>query len=778
MNRYNSSFSAGLDGKEGIMMIDVVPDGVYDKVLPMTLASDPVVITYEGADLTDAIHSSQLRLTLLATEDGQYREIVGHSGIVECALALDNSPERSVQLWRGVLATRTWTEPFSREKNYSVELTFSDFGYLKRINYSPELFFGDGEDSTGFITVGTFLSRACALITVAAVLETHGLSQAEVCGTAYTDLLVSTRNFTDDEGNGLPLYDCIEKILAPAGVHIIQYKGKFHLYRPDKDTYDGIPSSMRSSLKAMGTDAELESVKLYKTVTLAYDQTPSMTLGKSVLDADDAGYEGPWQYVNNGGYRQFLLCGPEYMSGRQGYHANYIDGTRVTPCLWLVNGWAVQFKVPEGFTEPTDMPEELTDNLATMSVDFPLSASGTSRDEYPSSDEEIRITVPVLIDFAFTGNIHDVHMRASVELTPADGSPKRYLTSAGWSSSDDGSYRIHYEKQGSSDWDKSWPTPWQNLTGTIPAPSAAGLVKVTIYPSTTLTEHTYTGEITPARNPTYVQYAIQGITVEISETFTNQQISADNKVVDVFDENSEDFNKEFDMGTPVLISAGTYTGYGVPDGQSVKPDESYLNRYMDFMRSNYSLQMASRRRWKIRGTYMYDHLSGLPVFDASSTPLATLADNSFAFFLRSEEWHVRTGRSMLEIEEAYVPHDLAVFAIESDVIQAARPGGSVYYIVRTSYTDFLVSSASADGWEKAVGASTESPDLDSFRPLYSGTGDEISVQMPTTQKGYCWAALVLTVPSGCPAGRYAFSVKGENPDGTESAINTVIVTVI
>ena len=119
-----------------------------------------------------------------------------------------------------------------------------------------------------------------------------------------------------------------------------------------------------------------------------------------------------------------------------------------------------------------------------------------------------------------------------------------------------------------------------------------------------------------------------------------------------------------------------------------------------------------------------------------------------------------------------------VFTIESDVNQPARPGGSVYFIVRTSYTDFLVSSASADGWEKAVGASTESPDLDSFRPLYSGTGDEISVQMPTTQKGYCWAALVLTVPSGCPAGRYTFSVKGENPDGTESAINTVIVTVI
>lgn len=687
MDAYSTSFSIRHDGEYRKATVLILPEGNSHTVKDMVLASDPVVVTYEDAELTDTIHPSQLRLTLIATEDGQYRDIIESPSKVWCVLTIQDGAVAH-PVWQGILATRTWSEPFSREKNYEVEFTFSDFGYLKRVDYSPELLFTSGDDTTGSVKVLDFLEAVCSLMSVRDYnfdVTYHGLDKAAVNGTAFKDLRIRTRNFVDEDGKGLPLYDCIEKVLAPAGIHIMQFGATFHLYRPDMDTYLGIAASMRSSLKAMGTDAELESAELYKSVELTYDQEPSSVLGGVSLDESDAGYEGPWQYVDNGGNRQFLLCGPtRYSAGAKGYVANYIDGTRVTPCLWLVNGWATQFKVPDGFTAPSDMPEEIVSDLATMSVEFQVAVTDSTREsQYPPSSSAITVTVPVLISFSFIGNIHDVSMRARVVLAPSDGSQTLYLTSVGWSGTDDGSFRIHYEKHGESDWNKDWPTQWQNLVGTIPAPSKQGKIRVTIYPSTTATDHEYTGEVTPARDPNYTQYAIEGITVETDESFSSRQIVAANKVSATFDENSDDFSKDFEMGTPVLLSAGTYTGYTSSGYKEiVKDGDTYLDRYLGFLRSNFSLEDGDRRRWRVRGAYAYDHLSGLPVFDVTSIPLATLLSDSFAFFLKSEEWHVRSGRSTLEIEEAYVGDPTDYILVTEDGDPVVDESGTYNFTVR------------------------------------------------------------------------------------------------
>lgn len=686
MDAYSTSFMIRHDSGYREATILILPEENFHAIKDMELASDPVVITHEEAELTDTIHPSQLRLALVATEDGQYRDIIESPSRVWCVLAIQYETG-AYPIWQGILATRTWSEPFSMEKNYQVEFTFSDFGYLKRVDYTPELLFPSGNDSTGSVKVSDFLEAVCSLMSVndyTLDIAYHGLDKAAVNGTAFKDLRIRTRNFVDEDGKGLPLYDCIEKVLAPAGIHIIQFGATFHLYRPDMDTYLGISASMRSSLKAMGTDAELESAELYKDVELTYDQEPATVLGGTSLDESDAGYEGPWQYVDNGGNRQFLLCGPKYRSGAKGYMANYIDGARVTPCLWLVNGWAVQFKVPSGFTSPADMPDTLVSGLATMSVEFQVASTDSTREaQYPPSSSDITVTVPVLISFSFTGNIHDVNMRAEVVLTPADGSQTLYLTSSGWSETDDGSFRIHYERQGESDWNTDWPTQWQNLVGTIPAPSRQGKIRVTIYPSTTATDHEYTGEVTPARDPLYTQYAIEGITVETDESFSSRQIVAANKVGATFDENSDDFSKDFGMGTPVLLSAGTYTGYSSSGyKETVKDGDTYLDRYLEFLRSNFSLEEGGRRRWRVRGTYAYDHLSGLPVFDATSVPLATLDNDSFAFFLKSEEWHVRSGRSTLEIEEAYVADPTDYILVTEDGDPVIDESGTYNFTVR------------------------------------------------------------------------------------------------
>lgn len=153
------------------------------------------------------------------------------------------------------------------------------------------------------------------------------------------------------------------------------------------------------------------------------------------------------------------------------------------------------------------------------------------------------------------------------------------------------------------------------------------------------------------RPPTFHVYSIQYLRVENQETFVSQRIVAGNEEEEEFEQNAEDFSKDFEMGTPVLLSTGTYTNYMAPGSSGVvKTDDTYLKRYMKFLRNNFSRSELGRRRWHVRGTYMYNHLDGLPVFSASAAPLKTLPGGT-AYFLMSEEWHVRRGESMLEIEE-------------------------------------------------------------------------------------------------------------------------------
>ena len=670
---YSAKFCRSAYGKVEQWWVDVF-SRYTGNAKEMILASDPVIITWDEVELTDTIQPSQLKLRILATENGQYRDIIEYQGLIQCQLRQSNMRV----VWYGVLASRTWTEPFSREKNYFVELTFSDFGYLKRIAYQSWDFFMPSTEDKGSITVGDFIEKACRKFTGSTTIPIrfYGMRMARIGAAEFKDLTVTTRNFVDGDGNGLKLYDCLEKILAAVGARIIQFAGEIRVYVPGADAYLELMLDSISILNAAGTDAELDSVELYKKVELTYNQDASDTLGQLAFDVEDTGFEGPWQYVNNGGYKAYLLCGPLYKESYKGYHANYINESNVIPCIWLVNGWMTQFKVPDGFAAPTDMPKEVVSGLAPLETEnnIPINSAGTDNDndEYPQFNEAgMVVTVSVLIDFSFIGSIHDVYLNAKIQLTPYDGSSVIFLNDSGWGETYDGSYRIHYENQGKSDWNRDWPTQWQNLKSFISLPPKSGRLKVIIYPSTLLTEYTYTGDVhTGDDSPDAYVFAISRITVEVQNAVTDPEVDSANTIVKTFDENSEDFSKSFEMGTPVLRTAGTYTEYlDLKAGQTVGRSDTYLDRYMEFVRRNYSLQVATRRRWRVRGTYEYDHSIVIPMFDQSTDPLRTLKVGCFAWFMRSEVWHVRSGRCELELEEVYVDDPEDYLLITEDGVQ-------------------------------------------------------------------------------------------------------------
>jgi len=624
-------------------------------VVEISMGPDPAVITWDTATLVDCVHPSQMKVSLLASHDGQYRDLKDSEEAITAVLYVRTGSVWRAW-WRGMLGQLTWEEPFSRSTNYMIEMSFSDFGYLSRKKYDESVIAGD----RGVARVSDIITAIMGAVygagsTADVEFYTDRVARSKMAGTLFRNLRVHTRIFYDSEGEPRYLRDIVEDILSPVCGHIIQHGGKIHVFIPDYYTYSAYASAF-PSIKAAGIDARLSIAEAYSRITLKYNQDPDGVIAELKFNAEDTGYEGPWQYVNNGGYRQFLLCGPEYtgvLPTGNGYKANYIDGTRVTPCLWLVNGWATQFHVPPGFSAPGDMPDELSGVSVILSMSFPVSSADTSRgDGYPPVTTELKVTVPVLISFGFIGEIHDVMLKAYVSLTPTDPSePSLYLNDDGWSETSNGLLTLHYDGQGSSDYPQDWPIAWQNIVGSIPVPGVQGIITLIIYPGMLTTDYTYTGDVTTGDDsPEVVMYAIGDISVEEPDNYTSQRVVSANTITKETGKDAEDFEKDFAMGTPVLLSLGTYTSFISEDyNESVQEDETFLNFYSYLLFRNH----LGSRRWIVKGTYRYDHLSWvLPLFSPlSSIPLSTLEILTYnAYFIRSEVWHARTGESELELE--------------------------------------------------------------------------------------------------------------------------------
>ena len=249
---------------------------------PLVLSSDPVIITWDECGITDVIHRSQLQLNLIARADGDYRDIMDSLGQIYCRLDIDHGTGYTTW-WCGAYASVTWLEPFSREKGYAVQLTFSDFGFLERLDYDGSRF-----GCTGGVSVASVVSRLASLFTGYVYMPAivwMPMSSAMMNGNEFSTLLVRDTLFTEDDGTPRNMLDILTDILDPANVHIMQYCGKVYLFRPDGETAGEIGADVSSTLKAASTDAEMESCETYSRAELDFD--PAASTQESEVKPDD-----------------------------------------------------------------------------------------------------------------------------------------------------------------------------------------------------------------------------------------------------------------------------------------------------------------------------------------------------------------------------------------------------------------------------------------------------------------------------------------------------------
>jgi hypothetical protein len=685
MNGYKGYFTVNNNGSD-------IPAElwIYDDSGLMTgnlvFASDPCVLDWGKVDLiTDSMHYAQLEVSLIAEGDADYRDIKDSSTTVYCKLVINGSV-----FWRGALASRTWDEPFSRLERYKVTLTFSDFNYLKRIYFNYSML---SESDKYSVDIRTLLSQSILKITPDdPELLFHDMPDTKISlAYDFSQNIVHTSNFFSDteKENGLPLFEIIDEILKGAGVHIIQYNGKWILFKPDYFTFNQLSKSLSASLSGKATDSQLSSADLFGKITLKY----AIGSNKAIAIADSleflkiyrkCGYPVYYVYTNTQTSEQvatYCLSSEVIKENYKGLYCCFLDyyESKSESCKLLIAPYNSDFRGVVGLYNYgrylRDNQSEFIDLSAKGKITSLYSLRSHVSNAAAEYEDGITLSLDLLVSAGdplgrcynsenseFIKAVEYLGVKAIVEYVV--GSKTYRLISA------DGYFSSNSWKETFTDSDccRLWLKKPMQSSGFIsaklskihlPDNTTPGTITVTVYPGNVVLRSAKDEAVTSTDVYNYIQWY----------GFRNLQILSEGPAVDLIPDeieleetintiDSEELSVDFKFGTPDYCTYGTHTAYSTPGGLSTIPQKkSYLNRYLEFLKRNLTIKAGKRNRWTIKGTYSYDHLlsKDLPVFVAKTAlPLKTLQNDDFAFFLRAEEWHLRSGRCDLTLEEMNV----------------------------------------------------------------------------------------------------------------------------
>lgn len=230
----------------------------------LRFGSTPLIIEREGERMAGLV-VSKARLRVLSEEDGQFRYLLGLAeGAVMLVLWRGNDLE-----WIGSLDPESYEEDYTRERQYFVDLTFSDFGRSKRLRHKfrghkslkewivlslkNALTYPEGgltlaqlplsmdEYMHNSLDVRSLLAVGFPEVISASGIDEEGEELAPSYNSldigyrpALQGLIVSSQAFYENLDDSLTLYDMIDGILSSLGLCLEQRGGRFVIY--DRDT--------------------------------------------------------------------------------------------------------------------------------------------------------------------------------------------------------------------------------------------------------------------------------------------------------------------------------------------------------------------------------------------------------------------------------------------------------------------------------------------------------------------------------------------------------------
>lgn len=247
----------------------------------MTLSgNDPVVIQWGQVSKIDPVQGSSLTLRIVSETDREYLHLYT-TEIGEWTIKVFRNGNL---YWTGTLDTELYQEPYSTESGYELEVTFSDFGPLDRMDY----------EGTGVPTLETIIKDALRSINLGDLSINYTKSTrlpAESIGNIQdfnmSQVSIDSGNFYDEDGEPMSMREVVEAILSPFALRMIQRNGRIEIF----DLNAAYKSWPEKEVYWTDIDAELGTDVTYNKVTVILS-TYSNTSGISGESDYDTALEG------------------------------------------------------------------------------------------------------------------------------------------------------------------------------------------------------------------------------------------------------------------------------------------------------------------------------------------------------------------------------------------------------------------------------------------------------------------------------------------------------
>ena len=660
--RYIGTFTAHNDGRDmpaQILIMSTEGDSTSVVVEELKLAADPVLLTWDSAELYDCTQGCQMEVSLIAEHDGQYREIYEHDGKVYATLVLDGK-----EWWSGVYARETWSEPFSINKNYIVKLTFSDFNYLSRVPFDSSVF-----DNRANLPLRDLLLYGCRLfnpsLTASRLLSSIPLGAGTVEISLVTAGNVADTNMLDCVLNVLFLdgrtwKEVLDLVFGSICCRLKQYNGNIVAHILMGVNVAGVVTA-RKSLNAAAMDAELRSAGRYHRIALDYDNERGSLLGVE----DFSGYS-PEDIILESTSPGIPAIGPAYEIGKTGAYGafdamdyenyDYKDAAELSTALIMQSPMMTEQQIQSRGLSVYGNDKSYSSIDKDSDICHPSLEVSVNNTWGGVSGSDLYVSFEVWYQYDVNRTRLDLEGSAKfrqikfyIAYTYDDGTRRmvtktvEYTPEAAATDEEKETNDIFFNKRGNTTSSEDFAT----VEVTIPAPQGMSnhIARIELIPFVEWRDN--------APSPQWVAIAglvFRNFKVELkSRDVSNLEVMTNSRNRNISFGDGNELSLSYEVSAPADSSAAAK---GVISGGASLNDvgDEYLDRIVDMLRYNYG-DMATRQRWIVSGSYRYDHVaSPLILFSTESVPLSTLS-NVDGFCVRSELWHIRSGICSLELEE-------------------------------------------------------------------------------------------------------------------------------
>lgn len=185
-------------------------------------AESPVEIEWSEKDKHETVQGATCTVNVTSPSDRSFIDLYQvEPGNITLKLYLDDE-----FYWQGTLDCETYEEPYHATRDYTVTLTFTDFGCLGRLDFSEK----------GSRSIKWYIERIVALAGLPTDVIQYNYSLQAYCDNKWVGndsldkLYVESANFYDEDGEPNTLEEVLDGLLQPLALRIIQRNGKILVY--------------------------------------------------------------------------------------------------------------------------------------------------------------------------------------------------------------------------------------------------------------------------------------------------------------------------------------------------------------------------------------------------------------------------------------------------------------------------------------------------------------------------------------------------------------------